>query len=102
VSDLQCPARIFLAREDQARDGIPLTERLRGEPIAQFYSGSAALAALEDIADRHRGEAVLVVGDVGTIAATLARLAFPPAASRYLENGAYVLLEHDADGWRLG
>ena len=101
MSDLQCPARIFLAREDQARDGIPLTER-RGERIAQVYSGSAALAALEDIADRHRGEAVLVVGDVGTIAATLARLAFPPAASRYLENGAYVLLEHDADGWRLG
>jgi hypothetical protein len=102
VSDLQCPARIFLARADQARDGIPLTERLRGERIAQVYSGSAALAELEDIADRHRGEAVLVVGDVGSIAETLARLAFPPAASRYLENGAYVPLEHDADGWRLG
>jgi broad specificity phosphatase PhoE len=98
VSDLQCPARIFLAREDQARDGISL----RGERIAQVYGGSAALAALEDIADQHRGEAVLVVGDAGAIAATLARLAFPPAAPGRLENGAYVLLEHDADGWRLG
>ena len=98
MSDLQCPARIFLAREDQARDGISL----RGERIAQVYSGSAALVALEDIADQHRGEAVLVVGDAGAIAATLARLAFPPAAPGRLENGAYVLLEHDADGWRLG
>ena len=102
MTDLQCPARVFLAREDQARDGISPTERLRGERIAQVYGGSAALAALEDIADQHRGEAVLVVGDAGAIAATLARLAFPPAAPGRPENGAYVLLEHDADGWRLG
>ncbi len=81
---------------------MSLTGRLRGERIAQVYRGSAALGVLEDIADQHRGEAVLVVGDVGAIAATLVGLAFPPAAPGGLEEGAYVLLEHDADGWRLG
>jgi broad specificity phosphatase PhoE len=102
VSDLQCPARIFLAREDRPRDAIPLTERLRGERIAHVYTRSVALAVLEEIADRHRGEAVLVVGRGADIAGTLAALACPPSPSGYVANGEYVLLEHDADGWRLG
>ena len=102
MSDLQCPARIFLAREDQPQDAIPLPERLRGERIAHVYTTSVALAVLEEIADGHRGEAVLVVGKGEDIAETLAALALPSSPSGYVANGDYVLLERDADGWRLG
>jgi broad specificity phosphatase PhoE len=57
---------------------------------------------LDDIADRHRGEAVLVVSHGAAIVATLAVLASAPGRSTRVDNGASVLLEHDADGWRLG
>jgi 2,3-bisphosphoglycerate-dependent phosphoglycerate mutase len=59
-------------------------------------------AVLDDLADQHRGEAVLVVSHGAAIVATLAVLAFRPGRSTRVTNGAYVLLEHDADGWRLG
>ncbi len=56
---------------------------------------------LDDLADRHRGEAVLVVSHGGAIVATLAVLAFAPGRSTHVPNGAYVELEGDADGWRV-
>ena len=53
MSDLQCPARILLARE-RPPDGLAV------ERLAATYD---APVDLEDLADRHRGEAVLVVGE---------------------------------------
>jgi 2,3-bisphosphoglycerate-dependent phosphoglycerate mutase len=190
VSDLQCPARVFLARHGEAEYETPLFmdhggsltskgraqardlgERLRGERIAHVYSSTisravqtAELAAaelgvavsvreglvelalgealgvpadsgffddamnawvaghvdarapgsetareiatrvrrvLDDVADRHRGEAVLVVSHGGTIVATLAVLAFTPGRSTHVLNGASYELEGDSDGWRV-
>jgi broad specificity phosphatase PhoE len=55
---------------------------------------------LDDLADRHRGEAVLVVSHAGTIVATLAVLAFAPGRPAHVPNGASYELEGDSDGWR--
>jgi hypothetical protein len=127
VSDLQCPARIHLVREDRLEAGVRLAAR---ERIAHVYgtseaaaaeaaeaaailgvrssvldvagdtSGEHLLVALDDVADRHRGEAVLVVVDDAAIVATLAALALGPGGPR--DDEASALLERDADGWRLG
>jgi broad specificity phosphatase PhoE len=154
VSDLQCPARVYLARHAEA--GAPLTEPgerqaralgegLRAARIARVYTSplpraarTAGLAAevlavavevlpalvevgevpgegaadvvtrmtgaLEDIADRHRGEAVLVVGHLAAIGLTLPHLIDGPAAAPLdpgLDPGAWLALEGDADGWTL-
>ena len=61
MSDLQCPARIHLARHGEAE-----------------YETPAAVVA------------------------TLPVLAFTPGRATYVDNVASVLLEHDADGRRLG
>jgi len=189
VTDLQCPARVFLARHAEAEyetellmdHGGSLTtagraqarelgEKLRSERIAHVYSSTisravqtAELAAavlgvgvtvreglvelalgeasgqpagtgvfipqlkewvagnveakapgsesaveitarvrtvLDDLADRHRGEAVLVVSHGGAIVATLAVLAFEPGRSWDVPNCSYVQLEGDSGGWR--
>lgn len=71
MSDLQCPARIVLAR---TRDAVP-----QGERFAASYD---APVDLDGLADLHRGETVLVVGEHG-----------------YDEDA--VLCEVDADGVRL-
>jgi broad specificity phosphatase PhoE len=57
---------------------------------------------LDDLADRHRGEAVLVVSHGGAIVATLAVLAFEPGRPTSVPNCAAYVLERDVDGWRLG
>jgi broad specificity phosphatase PhoE len=57
---------------------------------------------LDVMADQHRGESLLVVTHSGAMVATLAVLAHVPGRSPDVANGAHVLLEHDADGWRLG
>jgi probable phosphoglycerate mutase len=59
---------------------------------------------LEEVADQHPGEAVLVVGHGGAILAALPELVGSPRASAYdltLPNAGHVDLEVDADGWRL-
>jgi broad specificity phosphatase PhoE len=190
VSDLQCPARVFLARHGEAEYETPLWmdhggslttlgrkqarelgQRLRGERIAHVYTSTvsravqtAELAAaelgvavtvreglvelalgeaigipadsgffddamaawvagdvearapgsesaleiaervrrvLDDIADRHRGEAVVVVSHGGAIVATLSVLAPEPGRGVHVPNCATYELEGDADGWRL-
>ena len=77
MSDLQCAARILLVRE--APTGAP-AERLARERVAATYDGPVDI---DEVADRHRGETVLVVGEHQLGAATV------------------VLVEIDADGRRV-
>ena len=56
---------------------------------------------LDDIADQHRGEAVLVVSHGGAIIATQAVLDFSPGRTWDMQNCAWAELEGDADGWRV-
>jgi broad specificity phosphatase PhoE len=56
---------------------------------------------LDDLADRHRGEAVLVVSHGGALVATLAVLDFEPGRSWDIANCTYAELEGDSDGWRV-
>ena len=75
MTDLQCPARILLVRT------MPTDDRLlAGESLAATYD---APVDLEELADRHRGEAVLVVGE------------------HDLGGAPVVLVEVDADGRRV-
>ena len=80
-----------------------------GDVAAMVPSSESALeiaarvqAVLDDLADRHRGEAVLVVSHAAALVATLAVLAFRPGRSSHVENCERFLLERDVDGWRLG
>jgi probable phosphoglycerate mutase len=76
---------------------IPGGERV-GDIVARVRE------VLEEIADQHRGEAVLVVGHGGSLLATLPELVGRPRASAYdltLPSAGHVELEVDADGWRL-
>lgn len=56
---------------------------------------------LSDIADRHRGESVLVVGHGGAIVATLAALAPRALTDLEIDNCQVFLVELDADGARV-
>ncbi|WP_432479571.1 hypothetical protein [Nocardioides sp. GXQ0305] len=80
MSDLHCPARILLV--DQRPAGA-LAERLSRESLAATYD---APVDLDEVADRHRGETVLVVG--------------PLPAEHAHAGGPVVLVEVDADGRR--
>ncbi len=64
------------------------------------------LPVLDDVADRFRGETVLVVCHGGVILALWGRIApGSPSAPRDGEdvpNGASYVFERDADGWRAG
>lgn len=57
MTDLQCPARFLLVR---GRPDRSLAARLGEERVVAEYDAPVDLA---DLADRHRGEAVLVVGE---------------------------------------
>ena len=143
MSDLHCPARLYVARPGEARgDGsgaVPddaglsdrgreqvrdLAGRLGSKRIATVYAGgevrrgaqSAALAgdvldvpvrtledlhptrlreALEQVADQHRGESVLVFSTREAMAPAL------PGLDGELPRCETVLVEVDADGWRI-
>ena len=62
MSDLQCPARVYLARNDLPPGRV--RSAVEGEQIAAEYAvppdHPVGSAWLDDIIDRHRGEAVLV------------------------------------------
>ena len=102
MTDLQCPARIFLVRPwPPGGDRAPaVAESLRDQRVSAVHAapgGSvaaetlaaaldvpvAAGADLDDLADRYRGEAIAVVADHSH------------------GSGAVVLLESDADGRRV-
>ncbi|WP_205470977.1 histidine phosphatase family protein [Nocardioides sp. SYSU D00038] len=58
---------------------------------------------LEEVADAHPGEAVLVVSHGGAILSTVPQLGGRPrrsAADVTLPHAAYLAVERDADGWR--
>ena len=80
MTDLHCPARILLVRD--APTGS-LAERLSHERVAATYD---APVDLDEVADRHRGETVLVVGEL------------PPEHAHVA--APVVLVEVDADGHR--
>jgi hypothetical protein len=81
VSDLQCAARFVLVRaRPQPGSELQLPGPLAAERLAATYD---APVDLDELADRHRGEAVLVVGEHE----------FGPAP--------VVLVEVDADGRRV-
>lgn len=54
---------------------------------------------LEEVADLHRGETVVVVSPGEEVRATLETWGWPGAAAALLP-GAAVVLERDGDGWR--
>jgi len=74
--------------------GIPGGET--GEEI-----GARVLRVLEDMADLHRGESVLVVSHGCAIFTALSVIAPRRARSIELPNCASYLLERDTDGWRV-
>jgi probable phosphoglycerate mutase len=69
-----------------------------GEEVTARYG-----AVLEEIADAHRGEAVLVISHGGVMCMALSalagNLALNHSRDRPLPNGGVVALEGDADGW---
>lgn len=73
-----------------------------GERVADFVG--RVTAVLEEVADEHRGEAVLVVGHGGAIQAALPPLVgISPARARdlTLPNCATIEVEADGEEWRL-
>ena len=66
MSDLQCPARVYVATPGEAQ------QRPSDVRIASVYTWPAGevpdvRAALDEIADRHRGESVLVLVDEANV-----------------------------------
>jgi 2,3-bisphosphoglycerate-dependent phosphoglycerate mutase len=63
------------------------------------------LGVLDDLADQHRGETVLVVSHGGVILALWGAIAPGSAAAPLpdgVANGSTYIFERDADGWRVG
>jgi hypothetical protein len=83
VGDLQCPVRVHFAG--------PGEDRLAAEVDLGHLTVDEVVAALADLADLHRGEAVL---------AHLPDDVRRAVAHRLTGDGSAVLLEGDADGWR--
>ena len=75
-------------------------------PGGETVAGIAARvrAVLDEVADQHRGETTLVVTHGGAIMVAVPELVRLPRAAAWdlvLPGGGHVLLEGDADGWRL-
>lgn len=123
MSDLQCPARIVLLDAAVAHTS---TEALQAERVAHVYAdrGCGALdpatalaaawevvvtgldaspgglrTALEDLADLHRGETVVVVTHGGAMSAVLACWGWA-GRDRDVAPCERLVLERDGDGWR--
>lgn len=112
MSDLQCPARVVLLRQEGAAEAL---EWLRHERVAHVYSSASPVAAraalalareldvghgtlhelsvvdpqdlsgtvLDQVADLHRGETLVVVAELAGAA-----------------EGPVVVVQRDGDGWR--
>ena len=96
MSDLQCPARVYLARDD-----LPAT-RVQAAVADEHLAGRYAVAPgdsvgadwLDDLVDRHRGEALLVVAPVEVLIGWLAE------AGRRVAPVDVLAFDIDSDGWR--
>lgn len=68
-------------------------------------SGQEAAArvwtVLDPLADRFRGETVVVVGHGGTMLAALVSAGLRPDGDFRIANGAVLAVEGDGDGWRI-
>ena len=98
MSDLQCPARVYVATAGETQ------QRPSGVQIASVYTWPAGevpdvRVALDELADRHRGESVLVLVDEAQRAA-ISRWARSVGGQDGAEGP--LVLEGDLDGWRLG
>ena len=82
MSDLQCPARFVLVHADAPTAGAD----------TELAPGAAPLTQLEDLADLHRGETLVIRVPAGVVEALPRRLRPAPDAP--------VRVELDADGWR--
>ena len=96
MSDLQCPARVFLVRDDLSVARVEAA--VDGERIAGRYAVSPGHPAdagwLDDVVDRHRGEAVLVVAPHDVISGWLRQV------GRHVDPGDVLAFDVDSDGWR--
>ncbi len=73
-----------------------------GEAIADIVARMTRV--LDDIADQHQGEAVVVVSHGGVIMATVPELLGQPRLSAWdhvLPGGGFIALDRDGEGWRL-
>jgi hypothetical protein len=118
VSDLQCPATVLVLRGDLAVGELAghriaavvateartaAAERLAGAvgaPVVRRELGGDPVAAIEELADLHRGETLLLVA--GTeIAEEVVTRALGRAVARVVQEQPLVELAVDADGWAL-
>jgi 2,3-bisphosphoglycerate-dependent phosphoglycerate mutase len=133
VSDLQCPATLVLAAAGDEEQARALAESLRDRRVAVVYTDdspatgaavdavSAGLGApvrsepdlregflppgavLEQLADAHRGETVLVLAAAPVLTAAVGELPVGAgrsyAARQPLAPGQRAELRADADGW---
>jgi hypothetical protein len=99
VSDLQCPVRVYVAASP--RLGGQSGGRPPGERLADVLTWTASdladvPSAFGDLADRYRGEAVLVVVEDER------GLAAVEEWSGVRARDGRLVIEGDADGWRIG
>lgn len=95
-----------VARVVSERLGVPVQQKpeLSGSRADDGAdSPSLVRACLDEIADAHRGETVLVLGEVDTFGAVMpGGVAAAYGAPDTLRPGALVELHIDADGWTAG
>jgi 2,3-bisphosphoglycerate-dependent phosphoglycerate mutase len=91
--------RVFLGWLD-GELGVAMPGAETGEEVVARFA-----AALDELADQHRGEAVLLVSHGGVMSLAVPRIAanVPNALSRdcLLDNCATVAVDVDSDGWRV-
>ena len=89
MSDLQCPARLYVGWPTSAADVARWGDALRTENVPTTVDQRGAVADLATVADAYRGEGVLVLVD--------RRVDELPT----LGEGELLACEVDADGVRL-
>ena len=96
MSDLQCPTRVYLARDDLPPERV--RSAVEGERIACEYAVAPQdpvdSAWLDAVVDRHRGEAVLVIAPRPVVVAWLRD------AGRNVDPRDVLAFDVDSDGWR--